>query len=205
MREAIDSRSTSPDVNARIAASRARPARRSRPDPRRAGGQERRQPLDALAGRAGREQPHRGGAGQDRHRARRAARRPVRRRRVSRPIRCPGRAIATPWRDPQSGYVRRNISPAGLPVADPDRRGRAARGRASRVRNRRARRDHPPADLGAAGKDRSDGRQGHPSPRGRRLSRHATRRADGVPQPHAQAGALRRGARQRSCARRATA
>ena len=50
-----------------------------------------------------------------------------------------GAPTSRSWRDPHSGYVRRNVSPAGLRLADPDRRGllpaRGARG----LRNRRAR------------------------------------------------------------------
>ena len=43
------------------------------------------------------------------------------------------------WRDPASGYLRRNVSPAGRPAADADRRGRfPARARASRSKPARA-------------------------------------------------------------------
>ena len=58
------------------------------------------------------------------------------------------------WRDPQSGYVRRNVSPGGssspiqiVEVSFPA-------GRARRLRDRRPRAAHPPAGVGARGRDR---------------------------------------------------
>ena len=42
------------------------------------------------------------------------------------------------WRDPASGYVRRNVSPAGFPSPSAGRRGRLSRRRARGLRDRRA-------------------------------------------------------------------
>ena len=42
------------------------------------------------------------------------------------------------WRDPESGYLRRNVSPSGTAHADPDRRGGFSRRRPCRIRDGRA-------------------------------------------------------------------
>ena len=101
-------------------------------------------------------------------------------------------AERTSWKDPQSGYVRRNISPPNFPspiriveVAFPAG-ARVSYETGARELGRRA------ADLGAAGRNRSHGRQGHPSAGRRRLPGHAARRTGDVSQSHAQDRALRR-------------
>ncbi len=86
------------------------------------------------------------------------------------------------WRDPESGYVRRNVSPPGVPqpmqlveVQFPPRGPRV------------------PAGVGARRHDRGHGGEGAlPAPRGR-LPGDGARRADDVPQSDAQDGALRGG------------
>ena len=101
------------------------------------------------------------------------------------------RADQPEWRDPASGYLRRNVSPAGVGAALPDRRGRVSPARARRLRDRRARRARRPAGVGARGVHRHHlGRRALPPPR-RRLPRHAARSPDHVPQSDAKARALR--------------
>ena len=153
----------------------------------------RRQPLDDLAGRARRDQPHRGGARKDRHRPRRHPRLAVRRRRRAAEPGVARRAIAPRWKDPQSGYVRRNISPPNFPSPIRIVEVSFPAGRAGVLRNRRARLGRRAADLGARGRDRSHRRQGHAQAGQGRLPRHAARRAGDVSQSHAQDGALHRG------------
>ena len=104
--------------------------------------QERRQPLDDLAHRARREQPDRGRAGEARGRPRTCS--------LASLFDAPAAAAATrgpvarrdeqpEWRDPASGYVRRNVSPRRRAAADADRRGaRSRRARAWRSRPARA-------------------------------------------------------------------
>ena len=111
----VDVSSTMQDINARIAARVRRVARGLGAEPRSARQPLLRQPLDVLARRAWRDQPHGRGARKDRHGPRLHPRLAVRRRRRAGRIPCRAPPIAASWKDPQSGYVRRNISPPNFP------------------------------------------------------------------------------------------
>ena len=163
-------------------------------EPRGAGGPMRRQPLDALARRARRDQSHRRGAREDRHRrseprSARCSTMPKRR-----PIPCRTRADRIPWKDPQSGYVRRNISPPNFP--SPIRIVEVAFPAGARVSYETGARESAIAQQiwvrdGAI--EVTVGTVVHQARQGR-LSRHATRCAGDVSQSHAQDRALHRGA-----------
>ena len=96
-------------------------------------------------------------------------------------------AERTSWNDPQSGYVRRNISPANFPspiqiveIGFPA--GARVSYETALARNRGG-----PADLGAPGHHRDHRWQGHPQARQGRLPGDGARCARHVPEPHAQA------------------
>ena len=101
------------------------------------------------------------------------------------------------WQDPASGYLRRNVSPPGVPqpmqIVDVHfpAGGRVAFDTGS------ARRARAPAGVGARRLNRRHAGRRAPSAARRRLPGHAARQPDDVPQPDAKAGALRRGDRVR--------
>ena len=147
-----------PDINCADREPRARAARGARAHARRARRDVQRQPLDALARRARREQPDGGRAGEDRDGARTYRSRRCSTTRAPPATPLSRRADRTPWRDPQSGYLRCNISPDELRLADPDRRGRSAGG--ARVAYENGARDaRSSAGLGAGGTRRGHGRR----------------------------------------------
>ena len=148
----------SPDINQRIAG-RVRELRAARGLSLDAlAAAQRREPLDDLADRARREQPHRGGAGEARRGPGRdaglALRRAAPRRRRQPPV--ARRETQPQWRDPASGYLRRNVSPPGLPSPMQIVEVAVPAGRARGLRNRRARRARAPAGVGARRRDRRD-------------------------------------------------
>src|SRR2546427_8315 len=82
---------------------------------------------------------------------------------------------------------------AGRGAADADRRSAFPARRTRGFRNRRARRARAPAGVGARRRDRHHAGRGAPPIARRRLSGHAVRPPDDVPQPHTKAHALCRG------------
>ena len=95
------------------------------------------------------------------------------------------------WRDPGSGYLRRNVSPGGF--ASPIQIVEVTFPAGARVAYENGARDHVVHQQVWVLEGTIELTLGldTPSTRSRRLPGDAARRADRVPQSHAQAGALR--------------
>ena len=108
------------------------------------------------------------------------------------------RADRTSWRDPQSGYLRRNISPPNFP--SPIRIVEIVLPAGARIAYETGARDvaiHQQVWVQEGSIEVTRG-QRHPSPGQGRLPGHAARRRHRVPQPHPQGRARRRRGRERA-------
>ena len=110
-------------------------------------------------------------------------------------------ADRAPWRDPQSGYVRRNVSPPNFPspiqlveVVMPAGASVAYENAAQGVRI------HQQIWVTEGTIEVTVGEEPHPAFQGR-LLRHGAKRADGIPESDPAAGALCRRCRNRTRAR----